>query len=180
MTDIPPLEKLGRRICIIGPSNSGKSTLADRLAAALAVPVFHLDQLAHHPGSAWQRRDDADFLHDHDQAVQSEAWVMDGNYSIGMPQRFDRATAIIWLDPHPLGFLLRYLGRCLKSDPVRPGALDQATHEFSFQLIIYTFRQYPKNRAKYRKLLAGRTQPLLYISAMKSLNRHYQAWGLRR
>lgn len=33
-----------RRICIIGPSSGGKSTLADRLGKLLDYPVLHMDK----------------------------------------------------------------------------------------------------------------------------------------
>ena len=45
------LDDLGPRICIMGPSNSGKSTLADAIARACDLPVVHLDQLHHLPGT---------------------------------------------------------------------------------------------------------------------------------
>lgn len=38
------LDKLDNRICIIGCSNSGKSTLANALANKLNISVYHLDQ----------------------------------------------------------------------------------------------------------------------------------------
>jgi adenylate kinase family enzyme len=39
----------GQRIAIIGPSNSGKSTLAATMSIALSLPLLHLDQIAHRP-----------------------------------------------------------------------------------------------------------------------------------
>ncbi|MFS0491278.1 hypothetical protein [Leadbetterella byssophila] len=49
------------RICIIGPSSSGKSTLAQALGEKFDLKVCFLDQMAHVPGTQWKRREDAEF-----------------------------------------------------------------------------------------------------------------------
>ena len=41
----PPLLGDTRLVCVDGPAGSGKATFADRLAAELAAPVVHLDDL---------------------------------------------------------------------------------------------------------------------------------------
>ena len=41
------LDVLGPRICIMGPSNSGKATLAEAIARAQGLKAVHLDQLQH-------------------------------------------------------------------------------------------------------------------------------------
>lgn len=47
------LDELGTRICIMGPSNSGKSTLAEATGQAKALNVVRLDQLHHLPKTDW-------------------------------------------------------------------------------------------------------------------------------
>ena len=173
------LKDLGHRICIIGPSNSGKSTLADRLGSKIGAKVCHLDQIAHKPNTNWERRPDSDFVADHDAFIAQEKWVVEGNYSVCMPQRFAKSTSVIWLDPPLLGFLWRYINRALKNNPAREGNLEGATQEFSWQLIKFTFFNYPKNRSKYSNLLLGYPKPMLRVTSMKELNRKYQEWGLK-
>jgi adenylate kinase family enzyme len=41
------LSQLGRRTCIMGSSNSGKSTLTDSLSTKLNISAYHLDQYAY-------------------------------------------------------------------------------------------------------------------------------------
>ncbi len=51
MHSLPPLETLGKRIMVLGLTNSGKSTLAQALSVRLDIPAIHLDQLRHLPGT---------------------------------------------------------------------------------------------------------------------------------
>ncbi len=178
MQQTPDIAQLGGRICIIGPSNSGKSTLAESLAKKIGATTIHLDQMAHAPHTSWERRADKDFIADHDAAIASDLWVADGNYSVCMPQRFERATSVLWLDPPLIGCLYRYGKRSAQRRSRRPGALDGATSEFSWALVKHTTLQYPKNRAKYEVLLKGRNIPILRIKSMRELKALYARWGL--
>lgn len=113
MTEPLPLAALGRRIVILGPTNAGKSTLALAIGRKLGIPAIHLDQFRHLPQTDWQMRDDAAFHALHDEAIGQPEWVMDGNYSRLMPQRFARATGVIVVDGHYLKRFGRYLVRTL-------------------------------------------------------------------
>ncbi len=168
---------LGMRICIIGRSSSGKSSLANRLGSKLKIPVYHLDQLAHLPHTNWQRRPNPELIAAHDKIIQTDKWIIEGNYSCCMPQRFQRATFVIWLDPPVLGCLWRYIRRSLRRAPERVGGLVGAKGEFSFSLVRFTLFQYPKNRVKYKKLLT-KGPPFLILSSLRCLNRLYKELGL--
>src|SRR5579871_6051214 len=107
------LAQLGSRICIFGPSNSGKSTLAATLGQRLSIDVIHLDQLHHLPHTDWQPRPNGEFHALHDAAIQQENWIIEGNYSSCIPQRLARATGLILLDISTGRSLFRYLRRTL-------------------------------------------------------------------
>lgn len=47
------LVELGTRIFTMGPSNSGKSTLAEAVGRAQSLEVVHLDRLHHLPHTDW-------------------------------------------------------------------------------------------------------------------------------
>lgn len=96
----------------MGPSSSGKSTLAEAIGRARDLPVIHLDQLHHEPHTDWQPRPEAEFIALHDKALKGESWVMEGNYSRCLPQRLARATGFILLDASTMVSLGRYLRRC--------------------------------------------------------------------
>ncbi len=63
------LDGLGPRICIMGPSNSGKSTLADAIGKAQDLVPIHLDQLHHLPHTDWVARAPDAFQALHDAAI---------------------------------------------------------------------------------------------------------------
>lgn len=151
------------RLCIIGPSNSGKSTLAQRLAAEFGVPCYHLDQLAHVPGTAWQPRPASEWHPAHDAIIATDHWIIDGNYKNCMPRRFARADAVLWLDLPLAGCLWRYAKRCLDNNINRPGRLENAQKEFSWQLVRYTLRQYPVNRRHYTALIKAASVSCLHL-----------------
>ncbi len=168
------ISETGNRICIIGPSNSGKSTLAQTMSHILNIPAIHLDRLAHYPNSNWVRRPNDEFTKLHDTEILNEKWIIEGNYSIAMPQRFARADTVIWLDPSIIGCTLRYLKRCLKNKSDRAGNLDGATKEFNIDLIKYTWFIYPKNRKKYEEILQSFHGNIIHIHSINELNRYIQ------
>lgn len=88
-----------RRVAVIGPSCSGKTTTAGRLAAILGVPFVELDALHH--DADWTEAP-ADLLQKRVRealAAAPEGWVVDGNYygKLG-PLVIDQADTIVWLD----------------------------------------------------------------------------------
>jgi adenylate kinase family enzyme len=69
------------RIVVVGTSGAGKTTLARRIAALLELPHIELD--AFDRQSEWRdltRHDPEEFVSRVAEAIQAEAWVLDGNY----------------------------------------------------------------------------------------------------
>ena len=173
------LEKLGNRICIIGCSNSGKSTLADALSKKLNIPAYHLDQFAHVENTTWERQSDQILIEKHTDVINKASWIIDGNYSVCMKERFDQATSIIWLDPNVFSSIFRFIFRSIKNDKNRPGRLPGAKNEFSFWLIKWIIFNYPKNRKKYQKLIdSNKELPIIQIQSMTALKKYYKFWNI--
>lgn len=90
-------QRVGKRIIVIGSSNAGKSTFAERLAGRLGVPFIELDALHWEPN--WVEADRKVFRERVRQAIQPESWVMDGNYTRQQQDvSWPAADTIIWLD----------------------------------------------------------------------------------
>lgn len=173
------LSELGERICILGPSNSGKSTLAEAIARKLDLKAIHLDALYHLPNTNWKKRPDGEFLALHDEAIAGDRWVIDGNYSKCFPQRFQRATGIILLDVSTVTSLLRYLRRTVSNDR-RIGALAGGRDSIKLAMLHHIAVVTPGNRRRYADLFRQLYLPKVSLPSMRTINRCYRDWELER
>lgn len=173
------LGDLGPRICILGPSNSGKSTLADMIARSRGHAPIHLDQLYHLPNTDWRPRPVEEFVTLHDAEIADERWVMDGNYSRCMQQRFARSTGVILLDVSTVTSLVRYLRRSWgKRD--RIGGLDGGADSVKWDMIRHIVGAGRENRRRYRSMLAGVSTPTIELTSLRQITRFCQQQGLSR
>ncbi|MCW3476324.1 P-loop NTPase family protein [Limobrevibacterium gyesilva] len=173
------IDDLGPRICIMGPSNSGKSTLAEAIGRARDLPSVHLDQLYHLPNTQWEPRPEAEFIALHDEAILRPRWVMDGNYSRCLPQRVERATGFILLDIPTLTGLLRYLRRSwFERD--RPGALAGGRDSVKWEMIHHIAVVTRVNRKRYKEMFDHITLPKVKLATTRELTRFYHSAGLGR
>jgi len=83
-------------MAIVGPSGTGKSTLARRLGRTLGVPVIHLD--AHYWRAGWKEPPKAEWVAQVDELIARETWIMDGNYSGTFARRIAAADTVVFLD----------------------------------------------------------------------------------
>ena len=173
------LSELGERICILGPSNSGKSTLAAAIARKRGLAAIHLDQLYHLPNTDWVVRPTDEFVALHDAAIAGDRWVMDGNYSMCMPQRFLRATGLILLDISTPASLLRYWRRTLFGRE-RAGALEGGRDSIKWDMVYHIAVVTPKNRKRYAKMFHEIDLPKVCLASIRAIKQVYQRWGLER
>ena len=177
--DAMPLAAFGERICILGPSNSGKSTLADAIARKRGCAVVHLDQLHHQPGTDWVPRPADEFIALHEAAIAGERWVMEGNYTACLPQRLARATGVIVLDVSTVTSLWRYVRRTLWERD-RVGGLDGARERLKLDMLHYIAVVTPFNRRRYAKIFAALDLPAVRLASTRAIDAAYDDWGLER
>jgi adenylate kinase family enzyme len=173
------LDDLGPRICIMGPSNSGKSTLADAIRRSRGMPSIHLDQLHHVPNTNWLPRPDAEFVALHDTAISAPRWVMEGNYSRCLPQRLERATGFILLDVPTTTSLARYLRRSW-SGRSRQGALEGGKDSVKWNMVRHIAITTRANRNRYKQMFDGIVLPKLKLATPAELTDFYRMAGLDR
>ena len=173
------LSELGDRVCIMGPSNSGKSTLAEAIARKNHTPAVHLDLLYHLPGTDWEPRPFAEFQRLHDAAIQAPRWVIDGNYSQLLPQRLARATGWILLDISTPLSLVRYLRRSLSSRG-RIGAIEGGKDSVKWNMLRHITSTTRKNRNRYAELQHTIELPKVHLVSARQIKACYSDWGLNR
>lgn len=179
MHPVRPLAELGRRIVIFGPSNAGKSTLAEALADTLGIPAVHLDQLRNTPNTDWVPRPQAEFEALQRAAIAGETWVMDGNYSALTTERLARATGAIVLDDNHWLRLGRYFRRTL-FERYRSGNLEGNRDSIKWSMIHWVAIASRNNGERYRQMVQASGLPHVHCGSMREVKRLYAAWGLNR
>jgi len=176
----PPLQALGPRIMVCGPSNAGKSTLAQALGQRLDAPAIHLDALFHQPGSNWVPRPREEFAALHDATIAAKRWVIEGNYFGFVAPRLERATGIVLLGSRPWRGLFRYVRRTLFEGHGRAGMLEGGIDRLNWKMVRFILVEQPPKRARDLAILRASGRPLVVLEEMEDLQRLYAAWELRR
>jgi adenylate kinase family enzyme len=119
-----------RRILLIGPGCSGKSTLAAQIGDITGLRVIHLDALYWRPG--WIPTPEAEWRRTVASLAAEHEWVMDGNYGGTLDLRLAHCDTVVFLDVPRLVCISRVIRRSLsllRSAAARYGAgLSGANH----------------------------------------------------
>ena len=90
---------IGKKIILIGSPGSGKSTLATRLHEITNIPLYHLDLFFWNPDRTEIPKS---IFHEKVQAVlETDAWIMDGNYPASVEKRVQACDTVLLLDYDP-------------------------------------------------------------------------------
>lgn len=173
------LAELGERIVIIGPSNSGKSTLAAAIGRQHALPVVYLDRLYHYPDTAWQMRPTEAFHALHAEAIAEPRWVMEGNYTGLLSARLARATGLIVLEVSTLTSLRRYLARTLWQKH-RYGGVNDDNDRVTWEMLNYITRVMPAKTRRNAQWCMSWQEPAVWLTSPRQINQAYQQWQLLR
>ena len=103
-----------KRIAVTGPAGAGKSRLARDLGAAYGIDVVHLDTLFWRPG--WVPTPTAEFEAMQRRELERDSWIVDAQYEDMIPDWFDAADAVIFVDASPLRCLWGVSRRRLDGD----------------------------------------------------------------
>lgn len=136
------MHKLPQRVLVIGCSGAGKSTLSRQLAEKWELPLFHLDSLYWQAG--WTPTPKSIFREKVTTILETECWLMDGNFDSTLALRAQYADMIIFLDfPRTI-----CLGRVLKRvwmyrGQTRPDMAAGCPEKVDMEFIrfIWTFRK---------------------------------------
>ena len=131
-----------QRVMVIGSPGAGKSTFARALAERLGLPVIHLD--AEYWRAGWVEPPADEWPGRVAELVESECWVIDGNYGSSMDLRLGRADTVVWLDYPTWVSLTRALKRIWHyRGRTRPDMAEGCDENFNWDFMHYiaTFRR---------------------------------------
>jgi adenylate kinase family enzyme len=136
------------RIAIIGCGGSGKTQLANQLAAILGLPLTHLDCVYYDAG--WTPLPAEEFAARQAKLVAERRWLIEGNYAGSLPIRLARADTVIFLDLPALTCLagiLQRRRRYLGGQHAQDGVYDRITWDFVRYVWGYRKSMRPRVRA---------------------------------
>ena len=145
-----------RRIVVVGVTGSGKTVLAGRLSACLAIPHVELDAI--HWGPGWRPVGTGVFRARTEEALSGDAWVADGNYGKVRDIVWGRADTVVWLD-HCLPVILarlarRTIRRVMMREVLWNGNRETFREQFLSRdsLFVWALKTYWKRRRLYPAL----------------------------
>ena len=119
-----PLDPPPQRIVVLGCPGSGKTAFCHHLAAATALPLYHLDDLYWSPG--WSRPGEEEWSRLIGGLCALPRWIADGNYAASAAPRVRAADLVVLFDRHPLlcvAALVRRSVRLRRSTRTPPAAV---------------------------------------------------------
>jgi adenylate kinase family enzyme len=138
------------RIAIIGCGGSGKTHLANQLAAVLNLPLTHLDSVYY--DADWNPLPQDEFAALQRKLVAEPRWLLEGNYAGTLPIRLAVADTVIFLDLHAITCLTGILQRRWRyrgGQHAKDGVYDRIT--WNFVRYIWGYRK--TMRPNVRRLL---------------------------
>lgn len=117
-----------KRVLVIGCPGSGKSTFSRALAERTNLPLCHLDMLFWNADKTTVARE---VFHERLSALlESDAWIIDGNYFSTMEWRLSFADTVFFLDYPTDVCLAGIASRRGKERPDMPWIEEQTDEEF--------------------------------------------------
>ena len=160
------------RICIIGGSGTGKTTLAKNLGEQLNLPVYHIDGIHHLEN--WKIRDKEERDRIILEKVDKDKWIIDGTYNSTLKQRLEKADYVIYLDYSTLAQVKGVLGRFIKNHGKEKQEIPGCKEKLDWQFFWWVVKWRKNKRQKIIEMLQEVDSDKLHIfKTRKELNKWY-------
>ena len=140
------------RICIIGESGTGKTTLSNNLSKELNLPVYHIDGIHHLEN--WKERDKKERDRLILEKASQEKWIIDGTYRSTLQQRLEKADYVIYLDyftmAQVIGVLKRFIKNHGKEKDEIPGCKEKMSWKFLWLVINWRKNKRKQLNKRYK------------------------------
>lgn len=166
-----------RRVLVIGPCGSGKSTLSRELAPRLGLPLVHMDQLGWQAG--WVETGKAEIAARLDAVLTQDSWLIEGNYGSLLAPRLARADTVVYLD-FPIRLCLWRLARRILAyrGRTRPDMPEGCPERFDPAFFWYVANWNRGPRLRTEAQLAGYRGTLVRLADPAALARWRAERGL--
>ncbi|WP_100618192.1 topology modulation protein [Bacillus cereus] len=137
-----------KRIMVIGISAGvGKSTFAQKLGAVLNINVYHLDGLFWKPN--WVESSFEEFSKAHQEIVNQNRWIIEGNYNNTIENRAKTADTIFYLELPLYVCLYRVIKRWLMNiGKTRPDMGEGCKEKIDWKFIKFIYTSYYPRKKK--------------------------------
>ncbi len=162
-----------QKVIVIGCPGAGKSTFARALAAITSLPLYHLDMIWYKPDKTNITKEEFDqSLQD---IMQTDAWIIDGNYNRTLDMRLKACDTVFLLD-FPLEVCLAGIAaRRGKTRPDMPWVEEEPDAEFMQFIKDFSTQTLPKIYQRLQSypdrenhIFHTREETEAYLSARKS------------
>lgn len=131
-----------KRVLVIGCPGSGKSTFSLKLEKLTKLPLYHLDLLYWQKDKTIVKRETFDKRLQ--EILESDSWIIDGNYMRTLPLRLSYADTVFFLDLDNKVCLDGIRQRSGKSRPDMPFVQREDDREFITFISEFNDVQRPK------------------------------------
>ena len=170
-----------RRVVVFGTTGSGKSWLAERLAARHGLRLIELDALFW--GKDWQPAPLELFRHRVEREIRDGDWIVVGNYGQVRDLTWRAADTLIWLDlPFPL-VMWRLLWRTLRRSITKENLWGTGNTEslvrslFTRQsILLWAIKTHRNNRVRFTidTELMGKEKKVVRLTSVREVERFLQ------
>ena len=171
-----------RRVVVFGTTGSGKSWLAEKLAARHGLRVVELDKLNWGPN--WEPAPIELLRHRVDCEIRDGDWIVVGNYDSVRDLVWSAADTLVWLDLPFLLVIWRLFWRTLRRSVTRENLWGTGNTEslvrslFTRQsILLYAMRTHRGNRRRFAidSEFWGRDKRVIRLSSAHEVERFLQA-----
>lgn len=134
-----------KRICIIGGSGTGKTTLANNLGKQLKLPVYHIDGIHYLKDWEVRNKDERDRIIL--EKIDEDKWITDGTYNSTLKQRLEKADFIIYLDYSSIAQIKGVLGRFIRNRGKEKQEIPGCNEKMSWEFFLWVVN-WRKNKRK--------------------------------
>ena len=144
---------IGERIMVLGPSASGKSTLAHQLGQITGINVIHLDRLFWNPG--WVETPSEEMDQKVINAASEDRWIIDGNYFRTLQFRMERASSVVYIDFNRYFCIFRAIKRWIGNyGKTRWDLGDDCLEKIDLEFLSWIWNYPKRSRSKVLEMIS--------------------------